>query len=66
MEQPQYTVESLSEEIGRLVTERQRLRAQGAAPEMLEDNRRSIARAQQLLSELLIDRHRPSSDEQAA
>lgn len=60
------TVESLGEEIGRLVAERQRLRADAAAPEALEENRRAIARAQQQLSELLIDRHRPGSDEQAA
>ncbi len=53
------TVESREAEIGRLVAERQRLRIDGAATIAMEENRRAIAAAQQLLSELLIERHRP-------
>jgi hypothetical protein len=56
-----YTVESLSDQIGRLVAERQRLRAENASAEVLEHNRLAITVAQQLLSELLIRRHRPSA-----
>jgi hypothetical protein len=53
------TVESLAAEIARLVAERQRLRIEGAATIAMEENRRAIAASQQLLSELLIERHRP-------
>jgi hypothetical protein len=56
-----YTVESLSDQIGRLVAERQRLRAEDASANVLERNRVAIARAQQVLSELLILRYRPSA-----
>jgi hypothetical protein len=56
-----YTVESLTDEIGTLVAERQRLRADNAPAEVLERNRLAIAEAQQLLSELLIRRYRPSA-----
>ena len=55
------TVESLSDEIGTLAAERQRLRADNAPQADLERNRMSIARAQQMLSELLIRRHLPSA-----
>jgi hypothetical protein len=55
------TVESLTEEIGRIVAERQELRASGAGADLLEENRRRLAKAQSELSELLIARHRPSS-----
>jgi Tfp pilus assembly protein PilN len=55
------TVESVSEQIGRLVAERQRLRAENAPADELERNRLAIAEAQQVLSELLIQRHRPSA-----
>jgi hypothetical protein len=55
------TVESLTEEIGRIVAERQDLRAAGADVEALEENRRRLAGAQSRLSELLIARHLPSS-----
>jgi hypothetical protein len=61
MNEAQYTVESLSDQIGRLVAERQRLRAENASAEELEHNRLAIAEAQQVLSELLIRRHRPSA-----
>jgi hypothetical protein len=53
------TVESLTDQIGRLVAQRQQLRLERAATPALEENRRAIAKAQQLLSELLIQRHRP-------
>jgi hypothetical protein len=53
------TVETLAEEIAEIVVERQRLRAGGATREALEENRRSLADAQNRLSQLLIDRHLP-------
>jgi len=56
-----HTVESLGEEIATLVAERQRLRAESAPAEVLERNRVAIAVAQQKLSGLLIERHRPSA-----
>jgi hypothetical protein len=55
------TVESLTNEIGRIVAERQELRAAGASFDVLEENRRRLARAQSELSLLLIARHLPSS-----
>jgi hypothetical protein len=55
------TVESLTDEIGRIVAERQGLRAAGASVDVLEENRRRLARAQSELSQLLIARHLPSS-----
>ena len=61
MNDAQYTVESLSDRIGALVAERQRLRAENAPTDVLERNRLAIAEAQQVLSELLIKRHRPSA-----
>jgi hypothetical protein len=57
-----HTVETLAAEIGRIVTERQELRAAGAAPAELEENRRRLAAAQSALSRLLIERHLPSTD----
>ena len=55
------TVESLTAEIGRIVAERQELRAGGANFDVLEENRRRLAQAQSKLSQLLIARHLPSS-----
>jgi hypothetical protein len=55
------TVESVTDEIGRIVSERQELRAAGASVDALEENRRRLARAQSELSQLLIARHLPSS-----
>jgi hypothetical protein len=52
-----HTVETLAEEIGRIVTERQGLRASGAGPAELEENRRRLASAQSRLSGLLIERY---------
>jgi hypothetical protein len=52
-----HTVETLTAEIGRIVGERQQLRAAGARAEELEANRRQLAGAQSRLSMLLIDRH---------
>ena len=59
---PPPTVEALTEEIGRIVIERQELRAAGADPELLEENRRRLAAAQHQLSELLIARDLPTAD----
>jgi hypothetical protein len=56
------TVESLTEEIGRIVAERQELRAGGATPARLEENRRRLAAAQAQLSALLIARYRPQTE----
>jgi hypothetical protein len=56
-----HTVESLTNEIGRIVAERQELRAGGAGLDVLEENRRRLAKAQSELSQLLIARHLPSS-----
>jgi len=52
-----HTVESLNDEIDRIVEERQAIRAVGASAEQLEENRRRLARAQSELSRLLIERH---------
>src|SRR5262249_59328282 len=56
-----HTVESVVAEIGRMVAERQELRAAGASPSLLEQNRRLLADAQARLSHLLIARHRHES-----
>ena len=53
------TVESLGEEIGRIVADRQALREAGADGASLEENRRRLAAAQNKLSHLLIERHLP-------
>jgi hypothetical protein len=56
-----HTVETLTEEIGRIVAERQELRAAGAGQVELEENRRRLAAAQSRLSGLLIERHLPQA-----
>jgi hypothetical protein len=56
------TVEALTEEIGRIVAERQELRAAGAAPDVLEENRRRLTEAQHRLSQLLIERYLPAAE----
>jgi hypothetical protein len=53
------TVESLGEEIGRIVADRQALREAGADSAALEENRTRLAAAQNKLSHLLIERHLP-------
>jgi hypothetical protein len=55
------TVEGLTEEIGRIVIERQELRSACASPELLEENRRRLADAQSRLSELLIAHYLPAA-----
>ncbi len=60
------SVETLVEEIRRLVAERQALRERATAPGTLERNRRRIVRAQWELSLALIDRHHAASSEQHA
>ena len=61
------TVETLNERLGRLVAERQALRARQASDRALEDNRREIARSQQELSRALIERYsRPTPEEATA
>jgi hypothetical protein len=52
-----HNVESLIDEIGRIVAERQELRAAASPSEVLEANRRRLATAQSELSLLLIERH---------
>jgi len=56
-----HTVETLTAEIGRIVAERQELRAAGAGHDELEENRRRLAAAQSRLSHLLIERHLPQA-----
>ena len=56
-----HTVETLVAEIGSIVAERQELRATGAGPSELEQNRRALAEAQARLSRLLIARHLPET-----
>jgi hypothetical protein len=53
------TVESVADEIGRIVAERQELRAAGAGDAQLEANRQRLVAAQAVLSQLLIERHLP-------
>jgi hypothetical protein len=60
------TVESLTQHISTLTTERQALRTNGASETALERNRVQIAGAQWELSYALIDRYLPNSAEQAA
>ena len=56
---PPPTVESVTEEIGSIVAERQVLRAARAGEEELEANRRRLTAAQGELSRLLIRRYLP-------
>jgi hypothetical protein len=60
------TVESLTQRISTLTTERQALRTNGATETALEGNRVQIARAQWELSYALIERYLPNPAEQAA
>jgi len=53
------TLETLGAEIQRIVSERQELRSNGATASELEENRRSLARAQASYSRLLIQRYSP-------
>ena len=53
------TVESVGEQIGGIVAERQSLRAAGAGEAELEANRRRLTAAQHELSRLLIARYLP-------
>ena len=53
--------DALAQHIAFLVRERQALRAAGAEPAVLEQNRVEIARAQQQLSAALIARHLPAA-----
>lgn len=55
-----HSVESLTDEIGRIVAERQELRAAGASLELLEENRRRLVAAQSRLSVLLVERYLPA------
>jgi hypothetical protein len=58
-------VEALTDAIGRLVTQRQVLRAAGAAVDLLEENRLELLRAQWELSQALIARYRPDAQDAA-
>lgn len=55
----QDTIQGVSDEIQRLVAERQDLRTNGAPAEELEENRRRIASAQSRYSRLLIQHYLP-------
>jgi hypothetical protein len=55
-------VETLSRKIEQIVVERQELRASGAAPAALEENRRRLGSAQAQLSRLLIERYLPRAE----
>jgi hypothetical protein len=57
-----HTVETLAQEISRIVAERQELRASGASQAALEENRRRLAEAQATFSLLLIERHLPQTE----
>ena len=60
------TVEILSEAIRVLAAERQWLRAQGAGPDELEQNRLELVNCHQRLARALIDRHLPGATERHA
>ena len=60
------TVESLTQHISTLTTERQALRTNSASETALERNRVKLARAQWELSYALIERYLPNPAEQAA
>jgi hypothetical protein len=51
------TVEDVAEEVGRIVSERQELRASGADERELEQNRLRLVAAQADLTRLLLERH---------
>jgi hypothetical protein len=51
------TVEDVAEEVGRIVSERQELRAVGADNGELEENRLRLVAAQADLTRLLLERH---------
>jgi hypothetical protein len=58
-------VETLEAQISGLVAERQSLREQNARAEMLERNRRRLARAHWELSHALIARYQPAQENAA-
>jgi len=60
------SAEELTTLIGRLVAQRQELRARGASEAALERNRMQIARAQWELAHALIDRYLPEPATQTA
>jgi hypothetical protein len=51
------TVEDVADEVGRIVSERQELRASGADDRELEVNRLRLVAAQADLTRLLLERH---------
>ena len=52
-----HTVESLTDEIGRIVAERVSLRENGGSEAALEANRRRLIAAQSDLTRLLVEQH---------
>lgn len=52
-------VQELAEQIGALVHERQQMRASGASPASLEQNRLQLADSQRALSHALVEQHQP-------
>ena len=53
-------IEELQDRIAALVAERQHLRAFGAGPSWLEQNRLELGHSQRELSNALIQQHRPA------
>ena len=56
------TIESLTQQIGEIVAERQSLRGRGASAEELEANRKRLTETQGELTRLLIAEHLPHDE----
>jgi hypothetical protein len=57
MMSPAYPLESVSQELDRIVAERRRLREAGAAEAQLEANRQRLRATQGKLTQLLVEHH---------
>ena len=58
--EPETGVEELQDRIAALVAERQQLRAFGAGPSWIEQNRLELGNSQRQLCHALIERHLPA------
>jgi hypothetical protein len=56
------TIDTLTQQIGEIVAERQALRARGASVDELEANRKRLTEAQGRLTRLLIAEHLPRDE----
>jgi len=56
------TIDTLTQQIGEIVAERQALRARGASVDELEANRKRLTEAQDRLTRLLIAEHLPRDE----